>query len=217
MIYAYIRVSSEKQHTEHQIHEVKTFAEQKGLNIDLVVQEKISGKVAIDHRELGKLRKKLKKNDMIIVPELSRLGRSLLNVMSFLNFCAEKGIRIYSIKEKFELGDNIQSKVIAFAFSLSAEIERQLISQRTREALAYKKSLGVHIGRPFGRRSSSLNAKCVKYHDRIVKWLNDGVSPTKMAEMLKIARGTMYRYLAYTELKIPKHRKHHSKWERGIY
>ena len=67
MIYAYIRVSSEKQHTEHQIHEVKTFAEQKGLNIDLVVQEKISGKVAIDHRELGKLRKKLKKNDMIII------------------------------------------------------------------------------------------------------------------------------------------------------
>jgi site-specific recombinase/resolvase len=148
MIYAYIRVSTEKQTVENQRFEINNWAQNKHITIDRYVEEILSGTVAIGHRKLGELSKELQRDDVLIVSELSRLGRSLLNVMSFLNVCIERNIKVFSIKENFEFADNINSKVLAFAFSLAAEIERQLISQRTKEALALRRAQGVVLGRP---------------------------------------------------------------------
>lgn len=151
MIYGYTRVSTEKQSIENQYFEIKNYARDKNIKIDSFIEETMSGSVAIGNRKLGALIGSLQKDDTLIVTELSRLGRSILQVMGFLNTCIQKGVVIYSIKENFELSDNINSKVLAFAFSLSAEIERQLISQRTKEGLARRKAEGVILGRPKGR------------------------------------------------------------------
>lgn len=215
MIYAYIRVSTEKQTLENQRFEIANYAKCANITIDKFVEEKMSGTVAIGHRELGKLQKKLKKGDMLLVPELSRLGRSLLNVMAFLNFCMERGINIYSIKERFELGDNIQSKVIAFAFSLSAEIERQLISQRTKEALARLKASGVKLGCPYGKRKR-MNQKCESEKDYILEEYHKGTPIPTIAKNIGIARGTLYRYMYYAGIREPI-KSSNGRYERGLY
>jgi len=95
----------------------------------------------------------MKNEDIFLVSELSRLGRNLMEVMSILHDCMERNIKVFTIKEGYELGNNINSKVLAFAFSLSAEIERNLISQRTKEALARRKSEGMRLGRPYGSQN----------------------------------------------------------------
>ncbi|ETD25629.1 recombinase family protein [Helicobacter canis] len=216
MTYAYLRVSTDRQNLENQEYEVKKYAEYKGITIDKFVQEKMSGKIAIDHRELGQLKKKLKVGDTLIVPELSRLGRSMLDVLDFINYAIKKKILLISLKEKFELGDNIQSKVVAFAFSLSAEIERQLISQRTKEALARLKAEGVHIGRPRGRRNIIFNEVCVKNHDKIVDTYNAKGSLPQLASEIGVARGTLYRYMYYTGIREPHHALRSNKTAHGI-
>ena len=98
----------------------------------------------------------MRKGDMLICTEISRLGRNMLMIMSILNLCADKGISIHSIKDNFDLSENINSKIIAFAFALAAEIERTLISQRTKEALAVKKLKGIRLGRPPGSSQKML-------------------------------------------------------------
>ena len=138
MIYGYIRVSTDKQTVENQRFEIKNFANKHGLIIDKWIEETISGTKKIEKRRLGMLLYKLKEGDILIASELSRLGRNLLQVMSILHFCLERGAKVWTIKDNYRLGDDIQSKVLAFAFGLSAEIERNLISQRTIEALARK-------------------------------------------------------------------------------
>lgn len=100
-----------------------------------------SGTKKVSDRSLGKLIEKMKKNDVLIITELSRIGRSLFDIMATLNILMEKGVKVYSVKENYELGDNINSKVLSFAFGLSAEIERSLISARTKKALAKRLSI----------------------------------------------------------------------------
>jgi len=140
MIYAYIRVSTEKQTIENQKQEIERFAEQKGIKIEKWIKETVSGTMNSQNRRLGALLKKLRKNDILIISEISRLSRKLMDIMEILRVCMEKEVTVYSIKEGYELGDTIVSKVLAFAFGLSAEIERNLISQRTKEGLARAKA-----------------------------------------------------------------------------
>ena len=140
MVYGYIRVSSDKQNVEVQRFEIISFCKKNSLSVDGWIQETVSGVQSINKRELGCLLHKICSGDLIICTELSRLGRSLFMIMDVLGFCLNKQCRIWTVKEGYRLGDDIQSKILAFAFSLSAEIERQLISQRTKEALAKKKS-----------------------------------------------------------------------------
>ncbi len=216
MIYGYIRVSSDKQTVENQRFEINRFCEQHKMPVDGWIEETISGTKAYNKRELGKLLKKVQKDDLIICAELSRLGRNLFMIMEILNICMTKECRVWTIKDNYRLGEDIQSKVLAFAFGLSAEIERNLISQRTKEALARLKSEGKRIGRASGTRNHNLNAKCKAKHNFIVNALKDGESVPQIAKKIKVARGTLYRYLAYTGIRHPTKCKN-GRWDRGIY
>ena len=193
MIYAYIRVSTEMQNYASQEYEIRNYCLEKGIKVDKWVSESISGTVKVEKRTLGKVIRKMDRGDMLICTEISRLGRNMLMIMSILNTCSSKGIYIHSIKDNFDLSDNINSKIIAFAFALAAEIERNLISQRTREALALKKASGVKLGRPPG--SSRKKEKTCKYYEIIMEKHNEGVSFVKLAKQYKIHRNTLRKYL----------------------
>src|SRR5574344_2040042 len=202
MIYGYIRVSSDKQTVENQRFEINKFCERNKLVIDGWIEETISGTKAYNKRELGKLLKQIQKDDLIICAELSRFGRNLFMIMEILNTCMTKECRVWTIKDNYRLGDDIQSKVLAFAFGLSAEIERNLISQRTKEALARKKAEGVTLGRKTGERCR-LNPKCANRHEWIIKQMGKGTNKTQMAKKLGVSISTLYRYLVYTGLFVP--------------
>lgn len=195
MIYGYIRVSSDKQTVENQRFEIENFCQQENLTIDGWIEETISGTKAYNKRALGKLLGKVKKGDLIICAELSRLGRNLFMVMEILNICMTKECRVWTLKDNYRLGDDIQSKVLAFAFGLSAEIERNLISQRTKEALARKKAEGVTLGRPKGRKTSPEKHKLFSKYALIAELLKEGVSQRKIAKILKADRGTLGRFI----------------------
>ena len=122
MIYGYIRVSTDKQTVENQRFEISNFCKAHKLKIGKWIQETISGTKALEKRQLGCLLKNVIEGDMIICSELSRLGRSFYMIMSILSDCMKRGIKVWTIKDGYRLGDDIQSKVLAFAFSLSAEI-----------------------------------------------------------------------------------------------
>ena len=154
MIYGYIRVSTDKQTVENQRFEILTFAKRENLQIDGWVEETVSGTKDPSKRNLGPLLNDLRSGDLLICAELSRLGRSLFMILDVLNQCMKKNVRVWTIKDNYRLGDDISSKVLAFAFGLSAEIERNLISQRTKEALARKKAEGVVLGRPKGSHNA---------------------------------------------------------------
>lgn len=169
MIYAYIRVSTEKQTVENQKQEIERFAKQKGIKIEKWIKETVSGTTNSQSRRLGVLLKKLRKGDTLIISEISRLSRKLMDIMEILRVCMEKEVTVYSIKEGYELGDTIVSKVLAFAFGLSAEIERNLISQRTKEGLARARAQGVKLGRKKGGKNNKY--KLTDKEDRLIEML----------------------------------------------
>lgn len=195
MTYGYIRVSSDKQTVENQRFEIKRFCKSKDMKIDGWIEETISGTKAYSKRKLGELLKKIKKDDLIICAELSRLGRNLFMIMEILNICMTKEAKVWTIKDNYRLGDDIQSKVLAFAFGLSAEIERNLISQRTKEALARLKNEGVILGRPKGRKSSPDKYKLSGKENLIRQLLELGNSQRTIAKMCKVDRNTLAKFL----------------------
>ncbi len=198
MIYGYIRVSSDKQTVENQRFEINNFCKKHSLKIDGWIEETISGTKNYNKRALGKLLRRIRKDDLIICAELSRLGRNLFMIMEILNICMTKECRVWTIKDNYRLGDDIQSKVLAFAFGLSAEIERSLISQRTKEALARKKAEGVKLGRPKGRKNNEL--KLAAKNEFILRSLANGVPKAKIARKLNVSRGTLYYFLRRQEV-----------------
>lgn len=191
--FGYIRVSTDKQTVENQRYEISQFCKQQNLDIDGWIEETISGTRSYDNRALGKLLRKVKSGDLIICSELSRLGRNLFMIMEILSVCMKKGCRVWTIKDGYRLGDDIQSKVLAFAFGLSAEIERNLISLRTKEALTRLKEEGVKLGRPPGAQN-----KCYRLDKKeayITRMLKDGVSKRQIARRCGVSPSTLYRWL----------------------
>lgn len=195
MIYGYIRVSSDKQTVENQRFEIDKFCGREELTVDGWIEETISGTKSYNKRELGKLLRKVQKGDLIICAELSRLGRNLFMIMEILNICMTKECRVWTIKDNYRLGDDIQSKVLAFAFGLSAEIERNLISQRTKEALARKKAEGVVLGRPKGSKTALEKRKLYGKDTLISELVKANVSKRKIAKICKVDRNTLARYM----------------------
>lgn len=193
MIYAYIRVSTDKQTVENQRFEISRFARQRKFQVDIWVEETVSGTRLAKDRKLGALLKKIKKGDTLVVSEISRLGRRLMEVMSILNACMLKNIILLTVKEEYELGNNIQSQILAFAFSLSAQIERDLISQRTREGLARRIAAGQKLGRPAGGHNSKY--KLTGKEQQIKAMLEAGTSKAEIARKLKVSRNTLAAFL----------------------
>lgn len=193
MIYGYIRTSTDKQNNENQHFEIEQFAQSNNITIDKWVEETISSRKSLDERKLGKLLKKVKQDDIIIASELSRLGRNLLQVMSILHHCMNIGCQVWTIKDNYKLGTDIQSKVLAFAFGLSAEIERSMISQRTKRCLDRLRAEGKHIGRKKG--SKNKNTKLSGKDDLIKTLLSQHITKTQIARMLKVDYTTLYRFM----------------------
>ena len=190
-VYGYVRVSTDLQNCANQHYEIETFCKANHLVVDEWVEEIVSSRKALKERKLGKLLKRLQKDDVLIATEISRLGRNMLEVMGILQECLEKGCQIWTIKENYRLGADIQSKVLAFAFSLASEIERQLISQRTKECLKRLKDEGEHLGRPFGFSYRKLRRK----HHKVQALLDKNVSKSQIARLMGCSWSTLHRYI----------------------
>ena len=187
----YLRVSSETQDIEKNKADILLFANEKQLGQVIWVSEIASGRVSWRKRRIGEVIDNLQAGDHIIVSELSRLGRSMLECMEILAVASSQQINIYAIKGNWRLNESIQSKIIAMAFSMAAEIERELISQRTKEALAAKKKQGVKLGRPKGVFSSKLD----KYRVEIEALLKNGSTQRFIAGRYGITETNLSRWL----------------------
>ncbi len=190
-IYAYVRVSTQLQPFESQEYEIRKWCEARSVSIDKWTLESVSGTKSWEKRMLGKLIRRMKPGDMLVCTEISRLGRNMLMIMSILNTCSQKQLKIHTIKDNFDLSDNINSKIIAFAFALASEIERNLISQRTREALASKKASGARLGRPRG--CSAKVQRICREREEIERLLRAGVPLSLIARQYQVHRNTLAR------------------------
>lgn len=194
MVYGYLRVSTDEQDAQNQTVGVKTKAIELGLSISEWIEDSgVSGSKEPEERKLGTILNNMQSGDIIIASELSRLGRKTFMVMRILEACMKKDVKVYTVKDGYELGDNIQSKVLAFAFGLAAEIERDMISQRTKEALARKKAEGVILGRPKG--SKAKHTKLSIYKKQIFEMLSKNISQNCIAQSLGVHRHTVSAFI----------------------
>lgn len=193
MLVGYVRISTDKQTIKNQSFEILNFVDRKKWVVDQWVEETVSGTRNFKDRLIGKTIHDMDSGDILVVSELSRLGRSLMEIMSILHYCMERDIKVMTTKEGYELGNNINSKVLAFAFSLSTEIERDLISQRTKEALARKKKEGKKLGRPKG--SLAKTTKLTGKEDFIREMLSKKISISAIARILGVHRLTVYNFI----------------------
>jgi len=192
MIIGYLRVSTEKQHPANQQDEIRRFAASRNLTIDTWVTEVVSGRKRERDRKLGTLLRRMKQGDTIIVTEISRLSRTLTDIMSIMGRCLERGIHLYSTKEGYAFDDSINSKVLCFAFGLVAEIERNLISMRTREALALRRAEGVALGRKQG--SYTKFNVLIENRQAIIRMLDRGLSIAEICRRYGLSRNTFDRF-----------------------
>ncbi|MDR2337606.1 MAG: master DNA invertase Mpi family serine-type recombinase [Deltaproteobacteria bacterium] len=200
MIYGYIRVSTATQTTENQRFEIEQFVAGQHIVIDEWVEETISSRQELKKRKLGRLIRKIKKDDIVISSELSRLGRDLLQIMGILNHCMNIGANIWTIRDNYRLDAGIQGKILAFAFGLTAELERNLISQRTKEALAARRAAGQILGRPFGSKSSYL--KLTGKENSVRRMLARGDSKTAIARKLRVNRETLTNFIRVKNINL---------------
>ena len=196
--YGYIRVSTDKQKTENQRFEIENYCRKNGIKIDEWITEKISGKIETDKRQLGKLLKKISKDDTIICSEISRLSREMYALIAILYQCEKQVVNIVSIKENFNPREYKYAKYFALFFAASAEMERDLISQRTKEALARLKAEGRILGRPVG--SKSKYKKLSGKEEIILKMRGGGMSLRKMTKKLKVDIKTLSFFIKENNL-----------------
>lgn len=190
--FGYIRVSTSKQDYETQRYSILEFANQRRLGSVEFVTETISGMTSWHKRAVADLIAKLKKGDVLVVAELSRLGRSMLEVLELLSIIVTRGVSVYAIKGNYELTNSLQSKVMAVVFSLAAEIERELISARTREALSRRRAEGKPLGRPKGSIGKS---KLDGQEEHIRELLGYRVPKAAIARMLIVSRPALLDFI----------------------
>jgi len=198
----YLRVSTLEQDLEKNKADILFLANAKNLGQVEFIEEKISGKISWRKRKIANILEELNKGDNIVVSELSRLGRSMLECMEILSIATHKGINVFAIKGDWQLGNNIQSKIIAMAFSMAAEIERDLISKRTKEALKARKAQGVKLGRPRGPGKSKLDA----FRPEIEAILANGSTQTFIANRYGTTVANLHHWLKKRGIISPKKR-----------
>ena len=193
MNYAYVRVSTQKQDCASQKLAIKNYCRYHRIHNLIFISENISGTKDPSKRKLGDLINTAQQGDLIVITELSRLGRSLMMILDTLQFLLNKGVKVIAIKEGYELGDNIQSKVLAFAFGLSAELERNLISERTKLGIANARKNGKQIGRRKGQKPAKYK---LSGKDIVIKRMrNQGMSKSKLSVYLGVSRITLLKYM----------------------
>ena len=187
----YLRVSTNDQDLGKNKADILLLANEKLLGQVLFVEETASGKISWRKRQIANVIDELNSGDVLIVSELSRLGRSMLECMEILSISIQRGITIYAVKGNWQLDHSIQSKIVAMAFSMAAEIERDLISQRTREALRVKKAAGVSLGRPKGPGKSKLDP----FRPEIEALLANGSTKAFIAERFKTTPANLINWM----------------------
>ncbi|MCQ2966337.1 MAG: recombinase family protein [Alphaproteobacteria bacterium] len=192
-IYAYIRVSSDKQNCDNQLSAINNFASEHNMKIDKYVQETISSRKAIEKRKITNLFNKLKPSDTLIITEISRLARNLYEIASLLQAAINKNVEVISIKQNYSFKNDLQSKIMAYTFGLAAEIERDLISTRTKMSLEKLKEQNIKLGRPLGAKSKKL--KLSSNLKKLNELLNKKISKRKIAETLGVDKTTIYRFI----------------------
>ena len=193
MIYGYIRKSTEKQSFEHMEYEINIYTAKHNMKVDAWIEETVSSRKPLNKRKLGAILNEIKSGDILICSELSRISRSVPETFSILQTCLNKNCQVIAIKENYHLGNDLQSQVLAFAFGLAAQIERDLISQRTKCSLASKKEQGIKLGRPIGAASKKL--KLAKNLNRIKDLLAKGISKNQISKIMKVQYMTLSRFI----------------------
>ncbi|MCP3701213.1 MAG: recombinase family protein [Aliivibrio sp.] len=196
--YAYLRISTDNQDEKNQKHGLLEFANKRGLTGLTFISDVVTGKKPWQERELGKLIEKIGEGDSIVFAEVSRMARSTLQVLEIIKTCSEKRINIYIAKENMALDDSMQAKIMATVFGLVAEIEREFISSRTKEALALRKAQGIRIGRPFGKAK---NLRLDPKRKDIEKYLSKGLSLSAIAKLIEEPRSTVDDYIKARNLR----------------
>lgn len=193
MNYAYLRVSTDKQDAENQKLGILEYAAARNIQIDEFVEDVVSGTKDWQKRALGEIVLSAKADDLLIFAEVSRIARSTLQCLQFLQIAADKKLIVHVAKQQMIFDNSLNSKIIATTLSLASEIERTFISMRTKEALKKAKANGKVLGRPKGKQST--NATLATNHDQIISLLKDKVSVSAIGRMMKVDRKTVSRYI----------------------
>lgn len=200
-VYGYLRVSSDDQDENSQKRGVDEFANKNGLKIDeYVIDHGLSGAKEFKVRSIGKLIKKLQKGDTVIASEISRIGRRLVLVLDFIKICTEKGVNFFTVKDRYSIADTLQSKVILTVMGLCAEIERDLVRQRTKEGMARARAEGKVLGRPKGRKTAPEKHKLNNKEVLIKGLMAEGLAQRKIAAIVKVNRNTLARFIKERQL-----------------
>ena len=196
MVYCYLRVSSDSQDVESQKIGIVEFLKKRELEAgEWVADEGVSGAVDWRKRKLGKIIQKAKPGDVLVFSEISRIARRLVLVLEVIKECTERGVKIYTVKDRYVLEDTIQSKVLVTVMGLAAEIERDLLRQRTKEGLKRAVANGKTLGRPRGAKTRPELHKLHGMEDRIVSLRGRGVSFAGIARLLHVHRNTLARFV----------------------
>jgi DNA invertase Pin-like site-specific DNA recombinase len=191
-VFAYLRVSTDAQDVANQKHGVVRYCVDKKLLEPVFVEDTISGKSDWRDRQLGKMIRGSGEGDVIVVSEVSRLARSTLQVLEIGRECIERGIHLHVAKNGIVFDTTLQSRIVAVVLGLVAEIEREFISSRTKEALAKRKAEGMKLGRPLG---AAKNLKLDKHADKIDSYLVKGINKVAIAKLLDVSPNTLYGWL----------------------
>lgn len=200
MIVAYIRVSTDKQVVRNQRFEIERWCAEHNLKISRWVSETVSGTKEVNERRLGELLRQLNRGDTLIISEISRLSRRMYTVMNILGELISRGVEVYTVKDGFAFKDDVNSQVMAFAFGLAADIERRLLSSRTKEGLARRKAEGVRLGRPTGR-STPASYKLRGKDKTILRYMERRLSVAAMARLLNVNRKTLQSHIERQDLR----------------
>lgn len=199
MIVAYLRVSTDKQDVKNQRFEIQRFCDERGWTVSRWVSETASGTKDLHERRLGETLDGLQRGDTLVISEISRLSRRMFTVMQVVGELLQRGVELYTVKDGFAFKDDINSSVMAFAFGLAADIERRLLSSRTKEGLARRKAEGMKLGRPVGSSKPGyykLNGK----DKQILRYMDKRISVAAMARLLNVNRKTLTTYIARQSL-----------------
>jgi DNA invertase Pin-like site-specific DNA recombinase len=201
-IFAYLRVSTNEQDTENQKFGIQEYAQKKGFKDIKFIADSVSGKVWWNERKLGDIVKNAKKGDVIIFAEISRIARNTLQVLEVIKECSTKEVELHIVKSNMIIDNSIQSKTLVVIYGLVAEMERDFISSRTKEALAKRKAEGMILGRPKGSENKIL--KLDEHKERVMNLVQNKVSITDISKIIEVSRATLYEWLRRNGVGIKK-------------